>query len=55
MKTRILILALIFSCSLSYAQTKLADKFFKNYGYIKAIELYEKAVENGFAVRLMKF
>jgi len=47
MKTRILVLTLIFSCSLSYAQTKLADKFFKNYGYIKAIELYEKAVENG--------
>ena len=47
MKTRILILALIFSCSLSYAQTKLADKFFDNYGYIKAIELYEKAVEDG--------
>ena len=32
---------------LSYAQTKLADKFFDNYGYIKAIELYEKAVEDG--------
>jgi outer membrane protein OmpA-like peptidoglycan-associated protein/tetratricopeptide (TPR) repeat protein len=47
MKTRILVLTLILSCSLSYAQTKLADKFFKNYGYIKAIELYEKAVENG--------
>lgn len=47
MKTRILVLILILSCSLSYAQTKLADKFFDNYGYIKAIELYEKAVENG--------
>lgn len=47
MKTKILALVLILSCSLSYAQTKLADKFFNNYGYIKAIELYEKAVENG--------
>lgn len=47
MKIKILALILIFCASLSYAQTKLADKFFNNYGYIKAIELYEKAVENG--------
>ena len=47
MKTRLLAITFILSCSLSYGQTKLADKFFKNYGYIKAIELYEKAVENG--------
>jgi outer membrane protein OmpA-like peptidoglycan-associated protein/tetratricopeptide (TPR) repeat protein len=47
MKTRLLALILIFSCSLSYAQTKLADKFFENFGYIKAIELYEKAFEKG--------
>ncbi|WP_299364145.1 OmpA family protein [Winogradskyella sp.] len=47
MKTRIIALTFILSCSLSYGQTKLADKFFKNYGYIKAIELYEKAYENG--------
>lgn len=47
MKTKLLALILIFSCSLSYAQTTLADKFFKNYSYFKAIELYEKAVEKG--------
>ncbi|WP_299520808.1 OmpA family protein [Winogradskyella sp.] len=47
MKTRLLALTFILSCSLSYGQTKLADKFFKNYGYIKAIELYQKAYENG--------
>ncbi|WP_111684288.1 OmpA family protein [Winogradskyella tangerina] len=47
MKTRLLAFLFILSCSLSYSQTKLADKFFKNYGYIKAIELYEKAYENG--------
>ncbi|MEO1033516.1 MAG: OmpA family protein [Bacteroidota bacterium] len=47
MKTRLLALIFIICCSLSYGQTKLADKFFKNYGYIKAIELYEKAVEKG--------
>lgn len=47
MKTRILVLTLILSCSLSFAQTKLADKFFENFGYVKAIELYQKAVEKG--------
>ena len=29
------------------AQTKLADKFFDNYGYVKASELYEEAVKKG--------
>ena len=47
MKTRLFTFLLLLGCSLSYGQTKLADKFFKNYGYIKAIELYEKAYENG--------
>lgn len=47
MKTKLFTFIFILSCSLSFAQTKLADKFFKNYGYVKAIELYEKAVENG--------
>jgi outer membrane protein OmpA-like peptidoglycan-associated protein len=47
MKTKILVLILTLSCSFSFAQTKLADKFFKNFGYVKAIELYEKAVEKG--------
>lgn len=47
MKTRLLVITLILSSSLSFSQTKLADKFFKNFGYIKAIELYEKAVNKG--------
>jgi tetratricopeptide (TPR) repeat protein len=46
MKTRFLGLLLLCSAAV-YGQTRLADKFFENYGYIKAIELYEKAVENG--------
>lgn len=29
------------------AQQKLADKFFKNYAYVKATELYEEAVKKG--------
>ncbi len=47
MKTRLLAITLIISSSLSFSQAKLADKFFENYGYVKAIELYEKAVEKG--------
>ena len=47
MKTKILALILILFSSLTFAQTKLADKFFDNFGYVKAIELYEKVVEKG--------
>ncbi|WP_179352267.1 OmpA family protein [Winogradskyella vidalii] len=47
MKIKILALVIILSSSCSFAQTKLADKFFENYGYVKAIELYEKVVEKG--------
>ncbi|WP_179006685.1 OmpA family protein [Winogradskyella forsetii] len=47
MKTKILALILVLFSSLSFSQTKLADKFFENYGYVKAIELYEKVVEKG--------
>ncbi|EDP70050.1 outer membrane protein, peptidoglycan-associated lipoprotein [Flavobacteriales bacterium ALC-1] len=47
MNTRILVITLFLISSLSYSQTKLADKFFENYGYVKAIELYEKVVEKG--------
>ncbi|WP_179335134.1 OmpA family protein [Winogradskyella costae] len=47
MKTKILAFVIVFSSTFSFAQTKLADKFFENYGYVKAIELYEKAVEKG--------
>jgi len=47
MKTRILVLTLVLISSLSFSQTKLADKFFDNFAYVKAIELYEKAIEKG--------
>lgn len=47
MKTNFLILLLVFCTNSIFAQKKLADKFFSNYGYVKATELYEKAFENG--------
>lgn len=47
MKTNLSILILILSSVSLFAQKKLADKFFGNYGYVKASELYEQAVKNG--------
>jgi len=47
MKTKLLILFFGLSSSFLIAQTKLADKFFDNYGYIKATELYKEAVAKG--------
>lgn len=47
MKTKLLILCLAFSSSFMVAQTKLADKFFGNYGYVKAAELYKEAYDDG--------
>tara|TARA_R110002167_G_scaffold84710_1_gene230198 strand:- start:18007 stop:19920 length:1914 start_codon:yes stop_codon:yes gene_type:complete len=45
MKTNLLLILVAFYCSLTFSQTKLADKFFDNYGYIKASELYAEAVK----------
>ena len=47
MKTKILLIILLISSSLTYAQSKLADKFFENFAYVRASELYEEAVANG--------
>jgi outer membrane protein OmpA-like peptidoglycan-associated protein len=47
MKTRLLLLFFTLCFSSNFAQKKLADKFFKNYGYVKAVELYELAAQRG--------
>ena len=47
MKTKFLILILALGSSFMVAQTKLADKFFGNYAYVKASELYEAAFYKG--------
>ena len=47
MKTRILIIWIAFSGLMGFSQAKLADKFFENYRYVKAIDLYERAYNKG--------
>jgi outer membrane protein OmpA-like peptidoglycan-associated protein/tetratricopeptide (TPR) repeat protein len=47
MKTKLILFILAISCSYTFAQRKLADKFFENFSYIKATELYEEAVKKG--------
>jgi len=47
MKTKVLLIILLVSSSLTFAQSKLADKFFDNFAYVRASELYEEAVTNG--------
>lgn len=47
MKTKLFIFLFALSSTFMVAQKKLADKFFDNYSYIKAIELYEEAVKKG--------
>ncbi|TCK69096.1 WD40 repeat protein [Winogradskyella wandonensis] len=47
MKTRLILILFTLCFSSSFAQLKLADKFFKSYSYIKAIELYKEVVKDG--------
>ena len=47
MKTKLFIFIFALSSTFMFAQRKLADKFFDNYSYIKATELYEEAVKKG--------
>ncbi len=47
MKTKVLLILLVLCSSLTFAQRKVADKFFENYAYVKASEFYEEAVKNG--------
>lgn len=47
MKSKFLILLFALSSTYMVAQEKLADKFFSNYGYVKAAELYEEVLKKG--------
>ena len=47
MKTKITLLLLAFLSLNSFSQRKIADKFYKEYAYIKAAEFYRKAINEG--------
>ena len=47
MKTKFIIVIFALSSSFMFAKKKLADKFFDNFAYVKAAELYEEAVKKG--------
>lgn len=47
MKTKLFILLFALSSTFMVAQKKLADKFFGNFAYVKATELYQEAVRKG--------
>ena len=47
MKAKFLLIILVLSSSMTFAQSKVADKFFDNFAYVRAGELYENAVNNG--------
>ncbi len=47
MKTKVLLILLVIFSTFSFAQRKVADKFFKNFAYIKATELYKESVKKG--------
>lgn len=47
MKTKLIILIIALSSSFAFSQKKVADKFFENFAFIKASELYEDAYNDG--------
>ncbi|MCX7547295.1 OmpA family protein [Xanthomarina sp. F1114] len=47
MKTKFIFTILVLTSAFIFAQEKVADKFFDNYAYLKAAELYKEAVDNG--------
>lgn len=47
MKLKLITICFALSAATGFAQKKLADKFFSNYGYMKATELYKDAVKKG--------
>lgn len=47
MKTKVLLIIIALCSTFTFAQEKVADKFFEKYAYLKAAELYEEAVKKG--------
>lgn len=47
MKTKVIFTVIALCSTLLFSQKKVADKFFDNFAYLKAAELYEEAVKKG--------
>jgi outer membrane protein OmpA-like peptidoglycan-associated protein len=47
MKTKVIFTIIALSCTFLFSQSNVGDKFFENYSYLKAAELYESAVKKG--------
>ncbi|HLV39062.1 OmpA family protein [Xanthomarina sp.] len=47
MKTRVIFTLIALTSAFIFSQEKVADKFFDNYAYLKAAELYKEAVDKG--------
>ncbi len=47
MKTKITFILLFFLSTYAFSQKNIADKFFKEYAYVKAAEFYKKAINKG--------
>src|SRR5690554_7669563 len=47
MKTRVIFTLIELTSAFIFSQEKVADKFFDNYAYLKAAELYKEAVDKG--------
>ncbi|MFD2824774.1 OmpA family protein [Lacinutrix iliipiscaria] len=47
MKTKVILLIIALSTTALFSQENIADKYFRDYAYIKASELYEAAVTKG--------
>ena len=47
MKTKVIFTIIALSSTFLFSQEKVADKFFDNFAYLKAAELYQEAVDKG--------
>ena len=47
MKTKVIFTIIALSSTFLFSQKKVADKFFDNFAYLKAAELYQEAVAKG--------
>ena len=47
MKTKVIFTIIALSSTILFSQSKVGDRFFENYAYLKAADLYQEAVKKG--------